>query len=202
VCLLSHTHQTTQCIFSDVGPVHVPPLNISAVFRSKSWPCQKCSRPEVLLQYPKKKPKLRSPLSSIPKFSGLKLASALFLDAQQSTRHKWTQQQSRQLPEKQCPATVAQHGRCADKRTCGKGSLKINDLKNAGQRRTRKRLEGTRHFMDWKLRDKLLRKYQSQLMPASATTSSSRPNQCHHLLIPHRQSNAWYLLITVTVIQI
>jgi len=31
------------------------------------------------------------------------------------------------------PRNSAQHGRCADKWTCRKGSLKINDQKNSGQ---------------------------------------------------------------------
>jgi len=55
--------------------------------------------------------------------------------------------------------------------------------------------EGTRIWWTEKWgRNKLLRKYQSQLMSASATTSSSRPNQCCHLLILRRQSNIlWYL---------
>ena len=48
----------------------------------------------------------------------------------------------------------SQHGRCADKRTCRKGSQKINDLKKCG---TKKALE----FDGPKMREKLLRKYQS-----------------------------------------
>jgi len=42
--------------------------------------------------------------------------------------------------------------------------------------------------MELKMRDKLLRKCQSQLTSALATTIS-RPNQRRHLLIPRRQSN-------------
>jgi len=71
---------------------------------------------------------------------------------------------------------------------------------------------GNKSVMTWKtpniwqtkkIRDKLLRKYESQLTSALATTSSSRLNQRRHLLIPRRQSNLlWYLPITVTVIQI